>query len=243
VQPSPLAGAVEMKDLSYASQASVLVYGPSGIGKTELVFNFPTTKKRFVADCEAGLRVVAHKPATVKPILTYQDIQATLQYLEADEEHDVVIIDSLTEMARVVMLGAMALPAAGGGRPMAEIPVLQDWSLTIERMRTTIRRFRLLIKKGKWVFFTAAEGIEKDQVTGRVMGGPELPGKQLPPEVCYLMDEVYRMTAVSSPAGLKRVISTAPDGIWIAKTRVPKLPSLVEVVKDSSTTLDFLRRK
>ena len=236
-----LDGLVQMKDISYATASSILVYGPPGIGKTTLCFSFPA-RKRFIFDFEAGLKVVQDKQASVYRVTTYDKLFAAMLFLERDVEHDVVIVDSMTELARIIMLGALAMPASGSGRPMAEIPILQDWSLTIERMRSIVRRIRGLIHKGKWVFFTAASGMEKDQLTGRVLGGPELPGKQLPPEVCYLMDEVYRMDAVQSTSGSQRVLFTQPDSMWMAKTRVPNAPAKVVVEKDSPKTLEFLRR-
>ena len=232
-----------MEDLSYSDVSSILVYGPGGIGKTTLCFNFPVGKRRFVFDFEAGLKVVSHHQASVYRVLTYNEIFAALSYLERDTEHDVVIVDSLTEMARVIMLGALALPAAGGGRPMPEIPILQDWSLTIERVRSTVRRIRLLIQKGKWVFFTAASSMDKDQNSGRIIGGPELPGKQLPTEICYLMDEVYYMDSKQTPQGTVRVLKTQPDTIWMAKTRVPGTPPEIVVKKDDPTTLNFLTKR
>jgi hypothetical protein len=235
-----------MSSLSYSETSSLLVYGSPGIGKTSLVFSFTPAKKRFVFDLEAGLKVVAHMPASVFRVTTYTDLTRAINYLEQDTEHDVVIVDSLTELARVVMVGALGLPAAGAGRPFPEVPVLQDWSLTIERLRNSVRRIRLLIYKGKWVFFTAAAGINKDQNTGRLIGGPELPGKDLPNEVCYLMDEVYRMDVQQTTSGPQRVFWTQPDSIWLAKTRVRGAPPMQGVTKKGvdvdPTTLNFLRR-
>ena len=239
-----LAGLVEMKDITYADVSSLLIYGPPGIGKTELAGNFepPGFTKRFIIDFEAGLKVIQHKPASVYRVATYDKLYAGITYLEQETEHNVVIVDSMTEMARVIMMGALAMPAAGSGRPMMEIPVLQDWSLTIERMRTMVRRVRLLIQKGKWVIFIASSGINKDALSGRILGGPEVPGKDLPSEVCYLMDEVYRMDAVMLPGTTvsKRQLWTQPDSIWMAKSRVQGAPAVIEVKQGDPNTLSFL---
>lgn len=238
---SVLPGLVEMHDLSYSETSSILIYGPPGIGKTTLAFSFEPVKKRFVIDIEAGLKVVSHVPASVFKVVLYTDLINAINYLDKDTEHDVVIIDTMTELGRVLMLGSLSLPAAGAGRPFPEVPVLQDWSLTIERMRNVIRRLRLLIYRKKWVFFTAAGSVDKDQLTGRIFGGPELPGKQLPTEVCYLMDEVYRMDAYNTKEVSGRAIWTQPDSIWIAKSRLPNAPGVKVVQKNDVKALDFLR--
>lgn len=229
-----------MKDISYANASSVLVYGKGGIGKTTLIFNYPAIK-RFVFDFEAGLKVVQNKEASVFRVTDYQSLLQGISYLEQAPQYDVVIVDSLTEMGRISMAAAMIMPVSGGGRPMPELPVLQDWGLAIERMRNLIRRIRLLIQRGKTVFFTAAESVDKDANSGRILGQPELLGKQLPSEVVYLMDEVYHMDSEQTPQGVKRVLYTQPDSIWTAKTRVPGAPAKVVVERDSAKTLDFLK--
>lgn len=229
----------QMSELQYSLCSSVLIYGPAGIGKTTAAFSLEPKKKRFVLDFEAGLKVVKHMEASVFRVSNYQDLWRVIMWLQKDEEHDIVICDSLTEMGRVIMLGALSMPS--NSRPMPELPVLQDWTLTIERCRTVIRKLRELTYKGKWVIFTAASSVDKDQNTGKIIGGPELPGKQLPPEVCYLMDEVYRMDASGSPSGMKRMLYTAPDSIWVSKSRIPGLPAVIEA-KLNEPTLNFLRK-
>jgi hypothetical protein len=161
-------------------------------------------------------------------------------WLQKDEDHDIVITDTLTEMARVIMLGALQMPS--NSRPIAELPVLQDWTLTIERVRTVVRKLRELIYKGKYVIFTAAASTDRDQNTSKIIGGPELPGKQLSPEICYLMDEVYRMDAQGTQQGTKRMLYTSPDSIWVSKSRIPGLPAVIEA-KLNDPTLNFLRKE
>lgn len=240
----PLPGMIDLKQLSYGGTSSIMVYGPTGIGKTTLVMNFKPKGRRFVFDIEAGLKSVGHFPDTdIYPVTSYQQLFQGIGWIEQDTEHDVVIVDNLTEMARLVMQGALSAPPIGGSRPFAEIPILSDWSLTIERMRTLVRRIRLLIRRGKWVFFTCASSMEKDQITGRIVGRPELPGKQLPEEVPYLMDEVYRMDAEQTAQGPQRVIYTQPDTIWTAKSRVQNAPAKVVVARDDVNALNFLRPK
>ena len=234
-----LPGLVQMQELQYSTCSSVLIYGPAGIGKTTAAFSLEPRKGRFVLDFEAGLKVVRDKKASVFRVSNYQQLWQAIMWLQKDEDHDIVIADTLTEMARVIMLGALQMPT---NRPVAELPVLQDWTLTIERVRTVVRKLRELIYKGKYVIFTAAASVDKDQNTGKVIGGPELPGKQLSPEVCYLMDEVYRMDAQGTPTGIKRALYTAPDSIWVSKSRIPGLPAVIEA-KLNDPTLNFLRKE
>ena len=232
-QASRLPGLVSIEELSYAQAVSIAIYGPAGVGKTTLAFSFPTKSRRFAFDFEAGLRVVKNvRDTDVYRAVTYQQLNAGIDFLEKDIEHDTVIVDSATELGRVVQLNSVASnPSA---RPHPELTTMQDFYLTVERMRNITRRIRLLIQKGKTVIFTLAETVEKDANTGRLIGVPELPGKQLGAELCYLMDEVYRMTPGSAQgeAG-QRFIVTQPDSIFTSKTRVPNAPARILVPKDN----------
>lgn len=215
-----------MKDISYANGRSIVIYGPPGIGKTSLAFAYPA-KKRFAFDFEAGLSVVKNVPASVFRVVSYPDMVRGIDWLWNDDEHDVVICDTLTECGRVVQVQSQ-VPNAPRVHP--ELSAQLDFYLTLERLRNLFRRMRLLIQKGKTVIFTAAESIDKDQ-SGMMKGGPELPGKQMSPEVCYLADEVYRMFARSVQGGTERLLTTQPDSIYYAKSRVPSAPAQVTVQK------------
>src|SRR5262245_2711981 len=217
-----------MKDMPETNASSIAIYGPAGIGKTRLAFSFPCKKKRFALNFEAGLKTSKHVPASVYSPKVYVEIARGLDWLEQDDEHDVVITDTLTECGRLVQTSSNA----GGTKPHPELTNQQDFYLTVERMRNIIRRIRLLIQKGKTVIFTCAETIDKDAMTGRMIGGPDLPGNKLGVELCYLVDEVYRMVAGSGGEAGKRFIITEPDMMYSAKTRVPGTPSRILVPFD-----------
>jgi hypothetical protein len=214
------------------------------MGKTTETAKFAPNGKdtrRLFVDMEAGLKVVQKMgiDSDVAQIHSYTDLIRLVQMLQEDKTYDVVIMDTLNEMARIIIQGALALPA---NRVFREVPILQDYSLTVERARTTIRDLRKLIHKGKWIFFTCSEGIDKDENSGKLVGGPALVGKQLAPEICYLMDEVYRMTAANTQSGPHRILVTQPDSIWFAKTR-ESAPAQIVCQKDNPATLEFLYKK
>ena len=227
-----LPGLKEMSEVIDNDGTSIAIYGPAGIGKTLLSLSFPA-KKRFIMSFEpGGLKVAKHLPGTVYIPSQYVEVQRAVEWLEKDTEHDTVVVDSLTELGRLVQTQSITT----GARSHPELTNQQDFYLTVERMRNLIRRIRLLIQKGKTVIFTCAETVDKDAVTGRMIGGPDLPGNKLGAELCYLVDELYRMVAGSGTELGQRFIVTQPDTMYVAKSRVPSAPIKIHVPKDKPET-------
>jgi hypothetical protein len=238
-------GIIPMSEVKHAEVSSILIYGASGMGKTTEAAKFASKvaelqgKRALFLEAEGGVKVIKHIPLLDNgPIDDYAKIIRYIQFLQQDQDYAAVVIDTLNEVCKVLMAGVLAIP---GSRKFAELPVLQDWGLMIERTRNLVRDLRKLTYKGKWVIFTCSEGVDKDENTGRIVGGPGLSGKQLGPEICYLMDEVYHMMAVSTPQGPKRALITQPDPMWFAKSRVPGAPSQIICERDAYDTLAFLR--
>jgi len=183
---------------------TVLVYGPPGSGKTWFAGTFPNT---LFIDCQGGLLTVRKKNvAFIRPRSYVELLQATIA--ENVAEFETIALDTATEAARIVMDSTLTV----SGVRIRELPQLQDWMQTIERVR---QFFRKLLDLDEHVVVTCEEAIIKDEDTGRVIAGPSLPGK-LTHEAGALFDCVFHLRNVfnQTTKTKQRVILTEPEGMY-----------------------------
>ncbi len=221
---------------------SFLLYGASGTGKTRLACQFP---RPLVLACDPGsyggmLSGAKYGPKYVL-IQTYQQYLAILPQLKQDagKEFDTLVVDSLTYFQRITMYDILS-------RSGKELPRFEDWGLCQERLRNLLMVLSALPCN---FVVTAVENIDKDELTGRIMGTPSVPGK-LARELPQAVDACLHLFVSSGydTQGKRKVaykMSSAPDDIWQAKDRTetlaPELPtefaSLAHLfVKDLTTT-------
>ena len=92
---------------------SIFVYGPPGVGKTVLAGtsdDSPNTSPVIVADIEGGTRSIRkRKGIDVKPIRSTEDLVELHRQLltENDGYYKTCVIDSLTELQKLDMVGIM----------------------------------------------------------------------------------------------------------------------------------------
>lgn len=221
----------ELKDVVEKERAplSFLVYGPSGVGKTTFSSFFP---RPLILACDPGilggsLSALRNNPKHLK-IESYDQVLKLLPLLKkaAWKEFDTLVIDSISYMGRLVM--ASILKAVG-----REIPRFEEWNLNAERMRKLINSFAEI---GTHVVFTAVDSMTKDEVTGKIYGGPDLPGK-LSKELPQACDIVLRLFVSSSyDSSMKKQTvykyTTTPDDVWFARDRTGLLPAEGILSKD-----------
>lgn len=202
-------------------QRVVLLYGQSGSGKTLLSAQFP--KPLFLA-CDPGklggaLTAKKFKPKFVK-IESWEQLQTLLPTLKkyAGKEFKTVVVDSISYLQRTLMQSIL-------NRIGKEIPRFEEWNLNAERLRRFINQ---IAEFPCHVVFTAVEDYTKDEVTGKLYGGPNLPGK-LAKELPQACDIVLRLFATSEYGqDMKRKVvykfQSVPDDMWFARDRTQTLP-------------------
>ena len=79
------------------NQIKVLIYGKSGVGKTRFA---TSSDNSIVVDFERGLGSALNKDIDVLECKNASDFTEALEYLDKDESHDTVIVDSFTEYGR-----------------------------------------------------------------------------------------------------------------------------------------------
>jgi hypothetical protein len=104
------------------------VYADSGIGKTV----FAGTDNVLFLSLEGGTisaKRMGSKAKLIK-INEWDDLQKAYDWLEANPDHgfDWVIIDSVTEMQKLCMVGILKAGKAENSKRDIDIPALQDWN-------------------------------------------------------------------------------------------------------------------
>lgn len=212
---------------STQDQKIFLIYGPSGTGKTTLSVNIKPKDSvgTLVLGCDPGklggsLSIVPYKPKFLK-IQTYSQLINLLPDLRkhAGTEFDVLVVDSMTYLSNIVM--AEILESV-----KREIPRFEEWNLNATRIRRLINS---LVDIGTHVIFTAIDDISKEETTGKMFGGPNLPGKLSKelPQACDVVIKLYAQSSFGSD--MKRQVNyrfqSVPDDIWFARDRTNKLPA------------------
>jgi AAA domain len=186
----------------------VLVYGQAGAGKTLLCSTAPNP---FIISAEGGelsLRKIAIPMAKVNNVDDLRDLFAWCQGAHEAKQFQTICIDSLSEIAEVVLNNA---------KRQVKDP-RQAYGELIEKMETTIRMFRDL--PGVNIYMSAKMAPTKDELTGVVKYGPSMPGSKLEQKLPYFFDEVFRLGINKTPQGeTYRFLQTQPDLQYEAKDR------------------------
>lgn len=219
-----------VSDSTQISGVKMLVYGPSGTGKTVLSATAPAP---VILSAEAGLLSLRQKNleklfgvgnpsvtynAPVIQIATVQDLTEAYKWLSESQEANqfqTVCIDSLSEIAEVVLNNA---------KRQVKDP-RQAYGELIEKMETTIRMYRDL--PNKHVYMSAKIEPQKDEMTGVIKYIPSMPGSKLGSKLPYFFDEVFRIGINKTPQGESyRFLQTQPDIQHEAKDRSGSLDAL-----------------
>lgn len=181
------------------SGIKAMIYGAPGVGKTTLCATAP---RPLVVSCEAGLLPLRGRPdipvATIKTVDDLGGVFDWLQTPQARENIATICLDSVTEIAEVVLANA---------RTQTRDP-RQAYNEVIVQMTATIRAFRDLA--GYHVLMLAQEEPIRDD-TGMVKAGPSMPGSKLSNKVPYFLDILGRLAVgTDKDGGLYRYIQTGP---------------------------------
>lgn len=159
----------------------VMVYSPSGVGKTVLCSTAPNP---VIISAESGLLSLAGENIPYVEVKTLADLIEIYTWATQSREADqfeTVCLDSITEIAEVML----------GQYKMDEKDPRQAYGRLYDDMSAIIRDFRDM--KGKNVYFSAKQLASEDAVTSVTMYKPEMPGKKLMTALPYFFDEVFSL--------------------------------------------------
>lgn len=215
------------KEQAQTHGVKILVHGPAGAGKTRLCATTGELDKTIILSAEAGLLSLREHSIDVLTINSLADMREALVYVKTTDQYTWVCIDSLSEVAEVVLAQQME-EQKDGRAAYGEMHTV---------MTKLIRAFRDL--PGRNVVMTCKT--EKTQVDGRMQWSPMLPGRQLSQGIPYLFDEVFAMRVHQGDDGeLTRYLQTQDDGYHVAKDRsgaleLHEVANLEDVVKRIKT--------
>ena len=203
--------------VSVSNGVKMLVYGPSGAGKTLLCATAPAP---IILSAESGLlslnpqnqqRILGKAiDIPVIPIKTYLDLENAYTWLANDpysKQHiQTVCLDSLSEIAEVVLQDLL---------PQFKDPRKAYGEMAI-KIVGMVKGFRDFL--GKNVYIIAKQDKIMDGGTGALVFGPSFPGRQLASELPYLFDEVFNLNVSKDNEGKTfRYLRTQPDPQYQAK--------------------------
>lgn len=207
-----------------ANGVKILVYGQAGAGKTALIKTMPNP---IVLSAEGGLLSLQDADLPYLEIKTMGDLHEAYAWLVDHDEYASVALDSISEIAEVVL--NFEKKNTKDGR--AAYGAMQ------EQMTDLIRAFRDL--PGKHVYMSAKLEKSQDEM-GRLLYNPAMPGKSLTQGLPYYFDEVLALRVEKDGDGAtQRALMTDTDGLWLAKSRSGKLetweaPDLGAIIKKIS---------
>lgn len=204
----------------------MLVYGKAGRGKTTLCATAPNP---IVFSAESGLLALSNYQVAYAEIRTIKDLQDAFAWAQTSAEakqFQTLCLDSLSEIAEVVLTNA---------KGQVKDP-RQAYGELIEKMSMTIREFRDL--PGFHVYMSAKQEMVKDEATGVALNMPSMPGSKLGQSLPYFFDEVFQLDIGKDPATQQtyRYLRTQPDFQNDAKDRSGRLdpieyPDLGNIIK------------
>lgn len=184
------------------------VYGRSGSGKTHLITTCPAP---LLLAAEPGVLTLRNFNIPGIRIQTVNDLADALEWLRyaaEAQQFQTIYIDSVTEVAEVVLANAK----------MLNTDPRKAYGELIEKMVMTIKAYRDL--PGKHVVMTFKQESAQDEVSKITSYGPAMPGAKLGPQIPYLFDEVFRLGIMKNEQGQDvRFIQTRPDIQYDAKDR------------------------
>ena len=196
------------RDIS-AQHLKVLVHGAAGAGKTRLC---GTTKgKTIILSAESGLLSLSDKEIDIIEIKTMADLYAAFTFLQTDKEYEWVCLDSISEIAEVLLTTEKAKTKD----PRQAYGELQT------QMMQLMRGFRDLPKN---VYFSAKQDKTKDEITGGFLYAPSAPGTKVSVAMPYLFDLVFALHTWKDDEGkVQSALQTQRCAQYEAKDRSGKL--------------------
>jgi hypothetical protein len=204
-----------------APLVNMLVYGQSGIGKTQLCGSsdaVPEMRRVLLVDVEGGTLTLRDTYPDVETIRvkSWTDMQKVYDELYTGRhEFSTIVIDSLTEVQKMSMDNVMRKLVEEHEERDADVPGLREWNINLEQTRKFVRAFRDLPVN---TIFTALEKTEKNNRTGNIRRKPSLSGK-LADEVAGFLDIVVYYFAKEVEGENRRVLLCGQTEDTVAKDR------------------------
>lgn len=212
---------------------NMLVYGPSGAGKTVLAgssVDVPEMNPVIFLDVEGGTLSLRNRYPSVQRvrIQSWQDlVNAYVDLKDGKIKCKTVVLDSISEMQNFgmddIMRAAVEKALDDGDDRDPDLPQIAEHGKSAERMRKIIRRFRDLPMN---VIFTALDRTDTDKKNRKSIR--PLLAPKVADQVPGFLDVVVYMYKKEVDSEIKRLICTMATDEITAKDRTDSLPPLME---------------
>ena len=200
-------------------EAKILLYAASGFGKTTMLSTMPGPRYLVNFDRENRLPLeinkvdVEYDDIIARPdIVGYEELLKKILMLKERFKQGngpkTICIDTGRDMYRVCMYYILKTQGK-------EMPTQPDWGLAHERF---LQRLNDFLDMPCHLLVNFHEMMDKDDITGRILGTINLPGKDMPNEVMKKFNIKLHgvMEPGSKPGEWKRVIHTANTSMFAA---------------------------
>lgn len=197
---------ISPKEAAIAQGIKALVHGPSGAGKTTLCAT--CEEPTLIISAEAGLLSIRHNEGNIQvaEVSTVDDIMEVYKWLKDGQEFQWICLDSLSEIAEVVLADE---------KRNTKDP-RQAYGALIDQMGGLVRAFRDLPYN---ILMTAKQERIQDE-TGSLLYMPSMPGSKLGQQLPYWFDLVLALRPEKNKEGeIERWIQTSRDVTHEAKDR------------------------
>lgn len=184
-----------------------VVYGGAGVGKTRLCATAP---KPIIISAESGLLSLSDVDCDYIEVNSLEQFDEAYRALKNSKEFETICLDSLSEICEV-LLDVL--------KPTVKDP-RQAYGMLAEAVMPMLRKFRDI--KGKNTVFTSKLIVVQDELSGVITNELFIPGKVLPNQVPYMVDELFCMQVDRKG---KSYLQTAPDRVRFCKDRSGALDS------------------
>lgn len=197
---------ISTREAANAFGLKILVHGPAGAGKTRLCATTGDLKNTLIISAEGGLLSVMGWDIDVVQVRHIDDVYEVFNFLrKGDHHYKWVCLDSISEIAEVVL----------AGEKMRNRDARRAYGEMADTVFDLIRGFRNL---NCHVLMTAKQG--REEIDGRTLHAPMLPGRLLTLNVAYLFDEVFALRVETNSEGeVIRVLQTGKSKSFDAKDR------------------------
>jgi len=180
------------------TRGTFLVYGAPGAGKTRFASTFP---KPLFINMQGNMTTLRRMAI---PYVTPESREDVVHVLASDEaaKAKTIVFDQVTEMGFRIYIGSAMKKFS-----REDLPTLKEWQMIIEWMNQDIRT---ALAMPKHVVVIAEETDKKDEITGAMKNGPDIPGK-LFGRLGALFDCVFHLGFRFHEGQQGRFLLTQPD--------------------------------
>lgn len=219
----------------------LMIYGPSGTGKTVFATSFPGPI--YVLDFDGKVSSAArywqeHDPNRLEaikvddftpsgePFSKFRAMIAKLESAAANKEKPfpfkTIVLDSFTTFSDALMRHIMS-ENKQIKRMEDHTPAMQDYLIFNNHFKPMVQRILSLPCN---IVATGHIALDKDEVSGELVKRPLLSGK-LPESIPILFEEVYRSFTKEVDEKTRFLAQTRPDGVHVTRTQIPGLPKII----------------